>query len=61
MRQALVPSQGSVRTLNPAEVCHAAHTVFFAARDAVFARSANPHGIREFVNGCLRAIEKSAA
>ncbi len=35
MRLALDPSQGSVRPLDPAEVCHMAHTVFSAARTAL--------------------------
>src|SRR5678816_2231428 len=47
--------------VNPAGMCHRAHTVFLAARAALFAGSANPHGIKRFMYGRLRAIEKSAA
>ena len=32
--------------VNPAKVCHAAHSVSLAARAALFAGTANPHGIR---------------
>jgi hypothetical protein len=46
---------------NSAELCHQAHSVFLAARVALCASAANPHEIKRFVNGRLRAIEKSAA
>jgi hypothetical protein len=42
-------------------MCHRAHSVFLAARAGIVPSSAKPHGIKRFVNGRLRAIEKSAA
>jgi hypothetical protein len=41
-------------------VSHGTHRVFGSTR-GMSAGSAKPHGIKRFVNGRLRAIEKSAA
>jgi hypothetical protein len=43
------------------QLCQAIHTVFLAALATLLQCAANPHRTKRFMNGCLRAIKKSAA